>query len=93
MSWQLEWEDVQRLAHRKWEREQGRKDVTDDMSEDLSEGEKGDIIDEPVKVDSPRKNFDRNFSHVEVWSDSNKEKKLYIVLIRCDYFFLKQVIT
>lgn len=84
MFWQLEWEDVQRVAHRKWEREQGRKDVTDDMSEDLSEGEKGDVIGEPVKLDSPRKHLDRNFSHVEVWSDSNKEKKLYIVLIRCE---------
>ncbi|KAH6816225.1 sucrose phosphate synthase 3F [Perilla frutescens var. frutescens] len=78
---QLEWEDLHRLAHRKWEREQGRKDVTDDMSEDLSEGEKGDFLGEPVKVDSPRQKFDRNFSNVEVWSDSNKEKKLYIVLI------------
>ncbi|KAG6428161.1 hypothetical protein SASPL_112410 [Salvia splendens] len=77
---QLEWEDVQRVAHRKLEREQGRKDVTDDMSEDLSEGEKGDII-EAVKPDSPRKCLDRNFSNVEVWSESNKEKKLYIVLI------------
>ncbi|XP_057766265.1 probable sucrose-phosphate synthase 2 isoform X2 [Salvia miltiorrhiza] len=79
---QLEWEDVQRVAHRKWEREQGRKDVTDDMSEDLSEGEKGEVIGEPVKLDSPpRHHLDRNFSTVEVWSDNNKEKKLYIVLI------------
>lgn len=78
---------MQRVAHRKWEREQGRKDVTDDMSEDLSEGEKGDAISEPVKLDSPRKHLDRNFSHVEVWSDSNKEKKLYIVLIRSETIF------
>lgn len=79
---------MQRLTHRKWEREQGRKDVTDDMSEDLSEGEKGDVLGEPVKPDSPRKTFDRNFSNVEVWSDSNKEKKLYIVLIRYNYLGL-----
>ena len=75
------WEDVQWVAQREGEREEGRKDVTDDMSKDSSEGEKGDII-EPVKPDSPRKHLDRNFSTLEVWSDSNKEKKLYIVLIR-----------
>ncbi|CAI9776978.1 unnamed protein product [Fraxinus pennsylvanica] len=34
---QLESEDFQRLANGRWEREQGRKDVTEDMSEDLSE--------------------------------------------------------
>ncbi|CAK9141425.1 unnamed protein product [Ilex paraguariensis] len=78
---QLEWEDFQRLANRRWEREQGRRDVTEDMSEDLSEGEKGDVLGEAISIDSPRKKFQRNFSNLEVWSDNNKEKKLYIVLI------------
>ncbi|XP_059632141.1 probable sucrose-phosphate synthase 2 [Cornus florida] len=78
---QLEWEDFQRLAHRRWEREQGRKDVTEDMSEDLSEGERGDVLGEAIIIDSPRKKFQRNFSNLEVWSDNNKEKKLYIILI------------
>ncbi|KAL0452015.1 UNVERIFIED_CONTAM: putative sucrose-phosphate synthase 2 [Sesamum latifolium] len=78
---QLEWEDLQRLANRRWEREEGRKDVTEDMSEDLSEGEKGDVLAEAVSVDSPRKKFQRNSSNLEVWSDSNTEKKLYIILI------------
>ncbi|KAK4404029.1 putative sucrose-phosphate synthase 2 [Sesamum angolense] len=78
---QLEWEDLQRLANRRWEREQGRKDVTEDMSEDLSEGEKGDVLAEAVSLDSPRKKFQRNSSNLEVWSDSNTEKKLYIILI------------
>ncbi|KAK4482582.1 hypothetical protein RD792_009745 [Penstemon davidsonii] len=78
---QLEWDDVQRLAQRKWEREQGRKDVTEDMSEDLSEGEKGDVLGEAITLDSPRKKYNRNNSNLEVWSDNNKEKKLYIVLI------------
>lgn len=78
---QLEMEDLQREAKRRWEREQGRKDVTEDMSEDLSEGEKGDVLGEPITLDGPRKKFQRNFSNIEVWSDSNKEKKLYIVLI------------
>ncbi|KAK4435854.1 putative sucrose-phosphate synthase 2 [Sesamum alatum] len=78
---QLEWEDLQRLANRRWEREQGRKDVTEDMSEDLSEGEKGEVSAEPVSLDSPGKKFQRNNSNLEVWSDSNKEKKLYVILI------------
>ncbi|XP_011101558.1 probable sucrose-phosphate synthase 2 [Sesamum indicum] len=78
---QLEWEDLQRLANRRWEREQGRKDVTEDMSEDLSEGEKGEVSAEAVSLDSPRKKFQRNSSNLEVWSDSNTEKKLYIILI------------
>ncbi|CAI9762800.1 unnamed protein product [Fraxinus pennsylvanica] len=77
---QLELEDFQRLANWRWEREQGLKDVTEDMSEELSEGEKGDGPGE-LGVDSPRKKFQRNFSNIEVWSDSKNEKKLYIVLI------------
>ncbi|KAM7485846.1 hypothetical protein LguiA_001855 [Lonicera macranthoides] len=78
---QLEWEDFHRLANRKWEREQGRRDVTEDMSEDLSEGEKGDVLGDTATVESPRtRKFQRNFSNLEVW-DNNKEKKLYIVLI------------
>ncbi|XP_044478739.1 probable sucrose-phosphate synthase 3 [Mangifera indica] len=79
---QLEWEEGQRLAHRRWEREQGRRDVTEDMSEDLSEGEKGDGLGEMMQPETPRKRFlQRNLSNLEVWSDDKKEKKLYIVLI------------
>nr|AVH87205.1 sucrose-phosphate synthase 3 [Litchi chinensis] len=78
---QLEWEEVQRLANRRWEREQGRRDVTEDMSEDLSEGEKGDALAELVQCETPRKSFQRQHSNLEVWSDDKKEKKLYIVLI------------
>lgn len=78
---QLEWEELQRLANRRWEREQGRKDATEDMSEDLSEGEKGDGIGELIHCETPRKQFQRNISNLEVWSDDKKEKKLYIVLI------------
>ncbi|WOH08252.1 hypothetical protein DCAR_0727690 [Daucus carota subsp. sativus] len=78
---QLEWEDHQRRAHRRRERELGRRDVTDDMSEDLSEGEKGAVLGELVNFESPKKSIQRNLSHLEVWSDNNKEKKLYIVLI------------
>ncbi|XP_044485639.1 probable sucrose-phosphate synthase 3 [Mangifera indica] len=79
---QLEWEEGQWLAHRRWEREQGRRDVTEDMSEDLSEGEKGDGLGEMMQPETPRKRFlQRNLSNLEVWSDDKKEKKLYIVLI------------
>ena len=58
-----------------------RRDATEDLSEDLSEGEKGDALGELVQAETPRKTFQRNFSNLEVWSD-DKEKKLYIVLIR-----------
>ncbi|XP_027342593.1 probable sucrose-phosphate synthase 2 [Abrus precatorius] len=76
---QLEWEEVQRVTSRRWERELGRRDVTEDMSEDLSEGEKGDSIGEIVHT--PTKKFHRQTSNLEVWSDDKKEKKLYIVLL------------
>lgn len=78
---QLEWEELQRLANRRWEREQGRRDATEDMSEDLSEGEKGDGLGELAQSETPRKKFQRSLSNPEVWSDDKKEKKLYIVLI------------
>lgn len=52
------------------------------MSEDLSEGEKGDLVGEMVSAETPRKKFQRNLSNLEVWSDDKKGKKLYIVLIR-----------
>ncbi|CAM8893059.1 unnamed protein product [Rhodiola kirilowii] len=76
---QLESEDQQRVAYRRWEREQGLRDATEDMSEDLSEGEKGDNSGE-LAQHSPRENFQRNLSGLQTW-DESKEKKLYIVLI------------
>ncbi|GKV50724.1 hypothetical protein SLEP1_g57423 [Rubroshorea leprosula] len=78
---QLESEENQRLAKRRREREQGLRDVTEDMSEDSSEGEKGDITGEMVPCETPRQRSQRNFSILEVWSDDKKDKKLYIVLI------------
>ncbi|GLJ47002.1 hypothetical protein SUGI_0992140 [Cryptomeria japonica] len=75
---QLEWDDAHRLAKRRILREQGRKDATEDMSEDLSEGEKTDI---PAIAETPKRAFSRNFSDLQVWSDENKSKRLYIVLI------------
>ncbi|XP_065026355.1 sucrose-phosphate synthase isoform X1 [Musa acuminata AAA Group] len=78
---QLEWENVQRTANRRWEREQGRRDATEDMSEELSEGEKGDTVGELTQGETPRKKLQRNFSDIQSWSDDEKERKLYIVLI------------
>ncbi|WOL18727.1 sucrose-phosphate synthase [Canna indica] len=78
---QLEWEDVQRKTSRRWEREQGRKDVTDDMSEDLSEGEKGDTVGELTQCGTPKKNLQRYTSDIQAWTEDNRDKKLYIVLI------------
>lgn len=78
---QLEWEDFHRMADRRLEREQGRRDATEDMSEDLSEGEKCDTVGELVQSETPKKKFQRNLSDLQVWSDDNKSKKLYIVLI------------
>ncbi|KAM7253097.1 hypothetical protein ACFE04_008820 [Oxalis oulophora] len=78
---QLECEENHRLANRRWEREQGLRDATEDMSEDLSEGERGDSLGEMVHNEASQKKFQRNFSNLEVWSDDKKEKKIYIVLI------------
>ncbi|GAV58996.1 Glycos_transf_1 domain-containing protein/S6PP domain-containing protein/Glyco_trans_4_4 domain-containing protein [Cephalotus follicularis] len=78
---QLDWEELQRLENRRWEREQGLRDATEDMSEDLSEGERGDGLGDMMQCETPRRKFQRNFSNLEVWSDDKKEKKLYIVLI------------
>ncbi|KAI3790312.1 hypothetical protein L2E82_03263 [Cichorium intybus] len=41
---QLESEVAQRMTKRRLERERGRKEAVADMSEDLSEGEKGDTV-------------------------------------------------
>ncbi|KAE8668085.1 putative sucrose-phosphate synthase 1 [Hibiscus syriacus] len=78
---QLEWEELQRLAKQKWERELVRKDATEDLVEDLSEGEKGDAVSELMSTETPRKTFQRNYSNLEVWSEDKKGKKLYIILI------------
>nr|ADG01610.1 sucrose phosphate synthase [Xerophyta humilis] len=78
---QLEWEENQRITSRRLEREQGRRDATEDMQEDLSEGEKGDTVSELSQSETPKKKLQRNVSDIQVWSDDNKSKKLYIVLI------------
>ncbi|KAL5714762.1 sucrose-phosphate synthase [Ranunculus cassubicifolius] len=74
----IAWEDAQRLAKRHIEREEGRRDASEDLAE-LSEGEKekGDSTQfEPQKNKMARIN-----SELKIWSDENKTKRLYIVLI------------
>lgn len=78
---QIEWEGHQRLAKRRWEREQGRKEATEEMLEELSEGEKGDNVGEMVHNETPNKKPHTNLPDLQLWSEENKEKKLYIVLI------------
>ncbi|XP_065881439.1 sucrose-phosphate synthase 4 [Euphorbia lathyris] len=71
-------DDAQRLAKRRLEREQGRNDADDDLSE-LSEGEKekGD-----VNVSETVKELVRINSDMHMWSDEEeKPRNLYIVLI------------
>ena len=56
-----------------------------DMSEDLSEGEKGDAVgDLSAHGDSTRNRLSRinSVDAMEAWANQQKGKKLYIVLIR-----------
>jgi hypothetical protein len=78
---QIAWDDAKKLAKRRIEREQGRNDAADDLSE-LSEGEKekGD-----ANLSEPVKEISRINSEMHIWSDDDKSRRLYIVLIR--YFF------
>jgi len=78
----VEGEELQRLAYRRWEREQGRRDATEDLSEELSEGEKGDGIGEIIQIETQQNRLQRHTSKLELWSDDKKEKKLYIILLR-----------
>lgn len=57
------------------------------MSEDLSEGEKGDVpSDVSLHSDSIREKVPRvdSVDTMESWSNQHKDKKLYIVLVRHD---------
>lgn len=76
---QIAWDDARRLAKRRIEREKGRNDAADDLSE-LSEGEKekGDTN----ITEAPVKEISRINSEMRLWSeDDNKSRHLYIVLI------------
>ncbi|KAL3840750.1 hypothetical protein ACJIZ3_025341 [Penstemon smallii] len=80
----LEGEQAQRMAKRRLERERGRREAVADMSEDLSEGEKGDVVgDLSVHGESNRGRLPRisSVDTMEAWASQQKGKKLYIVLI------------
>lgn len=73
------------MSKRRLERERGRREAVADMSEDLSEGEKGDVVgDLTSHGESNRGRLPRisSVDAMETWSSQQKGKKLYIVLIR-----------
>ena len=79
------------MAKRRSDRERGRREVTADMSEDLSEGEKGDTLgDLPATAENVKGRMRRVSSTdvMENWAAQQREKKLYIVLIRHELNFL-----
>ncbi|CAL9072570.1 unnamed protein product [Musa acuminata var. zebrina] len=81
---QIEGEEAQGISKRRLERERARRDATADMSEDLSEGEKGDIINDlSAHGDSTKGRMLRisSLDAIEAWASQYKDKKLYIVLI------------
>ncbi|KAJ0724321.1 putative sucrose-phosphate synthase [Helianthus annuus] len=81
---QLESEEAQRMTKRRLERERGHREAVADMSEDLSEGEKGDIVsDVSAHGDNHKSRLSRISSTdaMEAWANQQKGKKLYLVLI------------
>ncbi|XP_076892443.1 putative sucrose-phosphate synthase 1 [Bidens hawaiensis] len=81
---QLENEEASREAKRRMEREKGRRLAVADMSEDLSEGEKGEpVSDVSAHGDSHKGRLPRmsSIDAMEAWANQQKGKKLYIVLI------------
>lgn len=83
---QIEGEEASRLAKQRLEREKARRYAAADMSEDLSEGEKGENINESSSThdESTRGRMPRigSTDAIEAWASQHKDKKLYIVLIR-----------
>ncbi|XP_024031594.1 probable sucrose-phosphate synthase 4 isoform X1 [Morus notabilis] len=87
---QIAWDDSQRLAKRRIEREQGRHDAAEDLPE-LSEGEKeyyfkggdgGSTNPKDKDNAAGAAAFARINSDMQIWSDQeNKSRHLYIVLI------------
>lgn len=89
--YQLENDEAHRASKRRMEREKGRREAVADMSEDLSEGEKGDTIsDVSAHGESHRGRLPRMSSvdAMEAWVNQQKGKKLYLVLIRSVLYIL-----
>jgi sucrose-phosphate synthase len=70
--------------------EKGRHDATADMSEDLSEGEKGEAAGADLSVHGEgssragRMARISSIDAIDAWANQHKDKKLYIVLVRCE---------
>lgn len=78
------------MAKRRLERERGRREAAADMSEDLSEGEKGDVTSDISTHGETNKGRLARISSIdamETWASQQKGKKLYIVLIRHELDF------
>lgn len=75
---QIAWDAAQKLIKLRIERDKGRSDAAQDLSE-LSEGDK-DRGDYSVQTNSLT-DMSRINSDTQIWSD-DKSRKLYIVLIR-----------
>ncbi|KAG9138668.1 hypothetical protein Leryth_018558 [Lithospermum erythrorhizon] len=81
---QIEGEQAKWTNKRRLERERGRREAVADMSEDLSEGEKGDnISDLSTHGESNRGRlpWTSSVETMEAWSSQQKGKKMYIILI------------
>ncbi|KAK7322359.1 hypothetical protein VNO77_25738 [Canavalia gladiata] len=72
---QIAWDDTQKLARRRLDRERGRNDAANDLSE-LSEGEK-----EKGDANANTNNIPTITSQTQLWSEDNNSRNLYIVLI------------
>lgn len=73
------------MSKRRMELEKARQYAAADLSEDLSEGEKGETNNEPsIHDESMRTRMPRigSTDAIETWANQHKDKKLYIVLIR-----------
>lgn len=73
------------MSKRRMELEKARQYAATDLSEDLSEGEKGETNNEPsIHDESMRTRMPRigSTDAIETWANQHKDKKLYIVLIR-----------
>lgn len=75
---QIASDDEQRLSKRRYEREKGRNDAADDLSE-LSEGEKEKGDTNQAEVLS--RTISRITPEIYTWPDDNNPRHLYIVLI------------
>ncbi|AQK51990.1 Putative sucrose-phosphate synthase family protein isoform 1 [Zea mays] len=80
---QIEGEEASRLSKQRMEFEKARQYAAD-LSEDLSEGEKGETNNEPsIHDESMRTRMPRigSTDAIDTWANQHKDKKLYIVLI------------